>query len=89
MAVYLKLQSQPQALKKQNEEQDKPLLRAGRGCASEIAEVVSRWTGIPVAKLTQSERDKLLNLADILHKRVIGQDEAVDAVSDSTARVRV
>ena len=81
------LQSQLEALKKQNEEQDKPLLREVVD-ASEIAEVVSRWTGIPVAKLTQSERDKLLNLADILHKRVIGQDEAVDAVSDSILRAR-
>ncbi len=81
------LQSQLEALKKQNGEQDKPLLREVVD-ASEIAEVVSRWTGIPVAKLTQSERDKLLNLADILHKRVIGQDEAVDAVSDSILRAR-
>lgn len=81
------LQGQLEALKKQNEEQDKPLLREVVD-ASEIAEVVSRWTGIPVAKLTQSERDKLLNLADILHKRVIGQDEAVDAVSDSILRAR-
>ena len=81
------LQSQLEALKKQNEEQDKPLLREVVD-ASEIAEVVSRWTGIPVAKLTQSERDNLLNLADILHKRVIGQDEAVDAVSDSILRAR-
>ncbi len=81
------LQSQLEALKKQNEEQDKPLLREVVD-ASEIAEVVSRWTGIPVAKLTQSERDKLLNLADILHKRVIGQDEAVNAVSDSILRAR-
>ena len=81
------LQSQLEALKKQNEEQDKPLLREVVD-ASEIAEVVSRWTGIPVAKLTQSERDKLLNLADILHKRVIGQDEAVDAVADSILRAR-
>ena len=82
-----RLQSQLEALKKQNEEQDKPLLREVVD-ASEIAEVVSRWTGIPVAKLTQSERDKLLNLADILHKRVIGQDEAVNAVSDSILRAR-
>ena len=81
------LQSQLEALKKQNEEQDKPLLREVVD-ASEIAEVVSRWTGLPVAKLTQSERDKLLNLADILHKRVIGQDEAVDAVADSILRAR-
>ena len=88
MAVYLSCKvSLKRLAKKQNEEQDKPLLREVVD-ASEIAEVVSRWTGIPVAKLTQSERDKLLNLADILHKRVIGQDEAVDAVSDSILRAR-
>ncbi|WBW50314.1 ATP-dependent chaperone ClpB [Peptoniphilus equinus] len=54
----------------------------------EIAGVVSRWTGIPVEKLAQSERDKLLNLSDILHKRVIGQDEAVDAIADAVLRQR-
>ena len=56
--------------------------------AGEIAEVVSRWTGIPVSKLNQSERDKLLHLPEILHRRVIGQDEAVDAVSDAILRAR-
>ncbi|MDO5713505.1 MAG: ATP-dependent chaperone ClpB [Tissierellia bacterium] len=54
----------------------------------EIAQVVSKWTGIPVAKLAETERDKLLHLADILHQRVIGQDEAVDAVSDAVLRAR-
>ncbi|MFT5596902.1 MAG: ATP-dependent Clp protease ATP-binding subunit ClpB, partial [Flammeovirgaceae bacterium] len=48
----------------------------------EIADVVSRWTGIPVSKMLESERDKLLNLEDELHKRVVGQDEAVEAVAD-------
>ena len=81
------LQNQLESLKKQNEAQDKPLLREVVD-AGEIAEVVSRWTGIPVAKLTQSERDKLLNLSAILHKRVIGQDEAVEAVSDAILRAR-
>lgn len=54
----------------------------------EIAHVVSRWTGIPVEKLNQTERDKLLRLADVLHERVIGQDEAVKAVSDAVLRAR-
>lgn len=55
---------------------------------NEIAEVVSRQTGIPVAKLVQGEREKLLHLADTLHKRVIGQDEAVDAVANAVLRSR-
>lgn len=54
----------------------------------EIAEVVSGWTGIPVAKLVASEKEKLLKLADILHKRVIGQEEAVTSVSESILRAR-
>ncbi len=54
----------------------------------EIAEVVGKWTGIPVSKLVSTEREKLLNLDDILHKRVIGQDEAVEAVVDAVIRAR-
>ncbi len=54
----------------------------------DIAEVVSRWTGIPVNKMMQSERDKLLSLEEELHKRVIGQDEAIRAVSDAIRRSR-
>ncbi len=54
----------------------------------DIAEVVSRWTGIPVTKMMQSEREKLLHLEDELHKRVIGQDEAIKAVSDAVRRSR-
>ena len=49
----------------------------------EIAEVVAGWTGIPVSRLVESEREKLLRLPEILHKRVIGQDEAVDAVAEA------
>ena len=56
--------------------------------ADDIAEVVSRWTGIPVTKMMQSEREKLLHLEDELHKRVIGQDEAIIAVSDAVRRSR-
>ena len=56
--------------------------------ADDIAEVVSRWTGIPVTKMMQSEREKLLHLEAELHKRVIGQDEAITAVSDAVRRSR-
>ncbi len=57
-------------------------------CADDIAEIVARWTGIPVARMMQSERDKLLHLEEELHKRVIGQDEAIAAVSDAVRRSR-
>lgn len=56
--------------------------------ADDIAEVVSRWTGIPVTRMMQSEREKLLHLEAELHKRVIGQDEAISAVSDAVRRSR-
>ena len=56
--------------------------------ADDIAEVVSRWTGIPVARMMQSEREKLLHLEEELHKRVIGQDKAIEAVSDAVRRSR-
>ena len=56
--------------------------------ADDIAEVVSRWTGIPVTRMLQSEREKLLNLEGELHKRVIGQEEAIQAVSDAVRRSR-
>ena len=56
--------------------------------ADDIAEVVSRWTGIPVTRMLQSEREKLLHLEEELHKRVIGQDEAITAVSDAVRRSR-
>ena len=56
--------------------------------ADDIADVVSRWTGIPVNRMKTSERDKLLNLEDELHQRVIGQDAAIQAVSDAVRRIR-
>jgi ATP-dependent Clp protease ATP-binding subunit ClpB len=56
--------------------------------AEDIADVVSRWTGIPVSKMLQSEKDKLLHLEDELHKRVVGQDEAIQAVADAVRRSR-
>jgi ATP-dependent Clp protease ATP-binding subunit ClpB len=63
------------------------LLR-NRVSEDEIAEVVSRWTGIPVSRMLEGEREKLLRMEDALHKRVIGQDEAVGAVSDAIRRSR-
>lgn len=56
--------------------------------AEDIAEVVSRWTGIPVSRMLQSEREKLLHLEEVLHKRVVGQDEAIAAVADAVRRSR-
>jgi ATP-dependent Clp protease ATP-binding subunit ClpB len=66
---------------------DKPLINEEVD-SDEIAEVVSRWTGIPVNKMLQSEREKLLLLEDELHKRVIGQDEAINALADAIRRSR-
>ena len=57
--------------------------------ANEIAEVVAKWTGIPVTKITETEKEKLLRLEEILHKRVVGQEEAVSAVSKAIRRARV
>jgi ATP-dependent Clp protease ATP-binding subunit ClpA len=68
--------------------------KQGTGMLSEVvgpgdvAEVVARWTGIPVSKLTATDRERLLNLATHLHERVIGQDEAVQAVADAIVRAR-
>jgi len=67
--------------------QHNSLLR-DRVTENEIARIVARWTGIPVAKLMEGEREKLLHLDDILHRRVIGQDEAVDRVCDAILRSR-
>ncbi|WP_243041930.1 ATP-dependent chaperone ClpB [Dyella sedimenti] len=69
------------------EKQDFKLVQ-DRVTEEEIAEVVSRWTGIPVSKMLEGERDKLLHMEDALHKRVVGQDEAVRAVSDAIRRAR-
>jgi len=67
---------------------DKPRLLRTQVGAEEIAEVVSRATGIPVSKMMQGERDKLLHMEDEIHKRVVGQDEAIRAVSDAIRRSR-
>ena len=71
----------------ETEEKEDTLLR-DKVTEEEIARIVARWTGIPVAKLMEGEREKLLHLEDILHRRVIGQDEAVTKVSDAILRSR-
>ena len=80
---------------KQLKAHEEEMARKGAGAllreevtADEIAEVVARWSGIPVTKLLEGEREKLIRLADTLHKRVIGQDKAVDAVADAVLRSR-
>ena len=92
--AQLKYGALPNLEKKLEEEKD----LAGRGdenrllkeevTEEEIAEVVSAWTGIPVSKLVESEREKLLKLPEILHRRVIGQDEGIQAVSEAILRAR-
>ena len=71
----------------EQEKQESRLLRQ-EVTEEEIASIVARWTGIPVSKLVESEREKLLRLSDILHERVIGQGEAVELVSDAVLRAR-
>ncbi len=94
LAAKLKYGTLPELLKKLNEAQvnenkkeDNRLLKE-EITDEDIAEVVSKWTGVPVSKLVESENEKLLQMEDILHKRVIGQNEAVDVVSDSIRRAR-
>jgi len=85
-----------QELQKDIDETQKTLHEAQSGSAlikeevdeNDIAEVVARWTGIPVSKMQQSDKEKLLHLEDELHKRVVGQDEAIQAVSDAVRRGR-
>ena len=73
---------------KLREAQDNNAMIKEEVTAEDIADVVSRWTGIPVSKMLQSEREKLLSLEEELHKRVIGQDEAIQVVSDAVRRSR-
>ncbi len=73
---------------KQRRKSGEPVLLKEEVTEDEIAEIVARWTGIPVTRLVENEKDKLLNLENILHKRVIGQDEAVTAVSNAVVRAR-
>ena len=81
------LQKELEECEKQNDGGNATLLR-DKVTDDEIARIVARWTGIPVSKLVESERDKLLHLDKILHRRVIGQDEAVRKVSDAILRSR-
>lgn len=85
-ALKKELEEAEDAAEKQKEKADS-LLR-DKVTDEEIARIVGRWTGIPVAKLMEGEREKLLNLENILHKRVIGQDEAVQKVSEAILRSR-
>lgn len=85
-ALKKELEEAEDAAEKQKEQADN-LLR-DKVTEEEIARIVGRWTGIPVSKLMEGEREKLLNLEDILHKRVIGQDEAVQKVSEAILRSR-
>ena len=83
------LQDQMDTLRKRvHDEQGGEALVREEVTADDIAEVVSRWTGIPVSRMMQSEREKSLHLEDELHKRVIGQDEAIDAVCNAVRRSR-
>ena len=88
---YGKLPELQKELEKEEEESEKQkengLLR-NKVTEDEITKIISRWTGIPVSKLMEGEREKILNLKNILHKRVIGQDEAVDDVSEAIIRSR-
>lgn len=81
-------QEQLEVLQKQLEAQSETSLIKEEVTYDDIAEVVAKWTGIPVTKMLQSEREKLLKLEDELHKRVVGQEEAIEAVSDAVRRSR-
>lgn len=83
-----KLRAELEKAEKSSEEGRASGLLRDRVTEEEIARIVARWTGIPVSKLMEGEREKLLNLEGILHKRVIGQDEAVKTVSDAILRTR-
>ena len=88
---YGKLPELQKELKKEEEiatkSKESSLLRT-KVTEEEITKIIAKWTGIPVSKLMESEREKILNLGEILHKRVIGQDEAVDKVTDAIIRSR-
>ncbi|WP_370476594.1 ATP-dependent chaperone ClpB [Tamlana flava] len=81
-------QEQLEIYQKQLQEQGESSLIKEEVTYDDIAEVVAKWTGIPVTKMLQSEREKLLKLEDELHKRVVGQEEAIEAVSDAVRRSR-
>ena len=72
----------------QDEAGESPQLLKEEVGADDVAEIISRWTGIPLSRLLEGEREKLLRLGDVLHERVVGQDEAVEAVADAVLRAR-
>ena len=82
------LQTELETLQKQLDASPSGRLGGVSVTADDIAEVVSRWTGIPLSRMLQSEKEKLLHLEDELHRRVVGQDEAIQAVSDAVRRSR-
>jgi ATP-dependent Clp protease ATP-binding subunit ClpB len=82
------LEKELEVSKEQAEQAEEKRLLKEEVSEEEIAEVVSKWTGIPVSRLVESEREKLLKLPKILHKRVVGQDEAVTSVSEAVLRTR-
>jgi len=81
------LEDKEKAQEEQQESQEPQLLKEEVG-ADDVAEIISRWTGIPLSRLLEGEKQKLLKMPEILHKRVVGQDEAVEAVSDAVLRAR-
>lgn len=83
-----KLQKELEELERQNEEVKQESLLKSRVTEDEIAKIVSRWTGIPVSKLASTEKEKLIHLDDTLHKRIVGQDEAVTKVCEAIMRSR-
>ena len=85
---YAKLPELEKRLHDAENGQEAPRLLKQEVRPDDVADIVARWTGIPVTRLLQSERDKLIHLPDKLHERVIGQDEAVQAVSDAVLRTR-
>lgn len=83
----VELENKLEELNKKMDEDDSSIIKESV-TEDEIAEVVSKWTSIPVKKLVETERDKILNMDKLLHKRVVGQDEAVTAVTDAIIRAR-
>lgn len=83
----VELENKLEELNKKMDENDSSIIKESV-TEDEIAEVVSKWTSIPVTKLVETERDKILNMDKLLHKRVVGQDEAVTAVTDAIIRAR-
>ena len=82
------MESNIQSLKAQRKNYEGDSLVREEVTSEDIADIVSNWTGIPVTRMLQSEKEKLLHMEEILHKRVVGQDEAIAAVSNAVRRSR-